>query len=63
MTNTTKQRSNHQISLSFGRDELQLLDILDEERKKEHLSRSGWFKNQIRKRKRTPLENALIGDF
>ena len=56
-------RTNTIVPISFGRDEVELLELLDEERKKEHLSRSGWFKNQIRKRKRTPLENALIGDF
>ncbi len=43
-------RTNTQISLSFGRDETELLDILDEGRKREHISRSAWFKNQIREK-------------
>tara|TARA_B100001113_G_scaffold289483_1_gene245402 strand:- start:380 stop:589 length:210 start_codon:yes stop_codon:yes gene_type:complete len=42
-------RTNTQITLSFGQDEKELLEILDEQRKKEHISRSGWVKNQIRK--------------
>ena len=49
MTTATKERTNPQISLSFGRDEKQLLEMLDEASKKEHISRSAWFKNQIRK--------------
>jgi len=43
-------RSNTQICLSFGRDEVELLQMLDEGRKKEYLSRSAWFKNQIREK-------------
>ena len=31
-------------------DEKKLLNVLDEARKKEHLSRSQWFKNQIREK-------------
>ena len=50
MKNKLKERTNTQISLSFGRDEKQLLDLLDEARKKEHISRSAWFKNQIREK-------------
>ena len=42
-------RTNTQITLSFGQDEKELLEILDEQRKKEHISRSGWVKHQIRK--------------
>ena len=42
MTTAVKERTNTQISLSFGRDELELLDIMDEARKKEHMTRSGW---------------------
>ena len=41
-------RTNTQVTISFGRDEYQLLEMLDEARKKEHISRSAWFKNQIR---------------
>ena len=41
-------RSNTTICVSFGRDETELLDLLDEGRKKDFLSRSGWFKNKIR---------------
>ena len=43
-----QMRSNTTICLSFGRDEVQLLTLLDEERKKDYLSRSAWFKNKIR---------------
>tara|TARA_B100001113_G_C21037934_1_gene590996 strand:- start:782 stop:955 length:174 start_codon:yes stop_codon:yes gene_type:complete len=43
-------RTNTQISVSFGMDEKKLLNVLDEARKKEHLSRSQWFKNQIREK-------------
>lgn len=43
-------RSNTQICLSFGRDEVELLQMLDEGRKEEYLSRSAWFKNQIREK-------------
>ena len=49
MNNATKERTNTQISVSFGQDEKELLKILDEKRKEEHISRSAWFKNQIRK--------------
>ena len=41
-------RSNTQICLSFGIEEVELLSLLDEGRKKEYLSRSAWFKNKIR---------------
>ena len=50
MKTATKERTNTQISLSFGRDETELLAMLDEARKKEHISRSAWFKNQIREK-------------
>ena len=46
----TIMRSNTQICLSFGRDEVELLQMLDEGRKEEYLSRSAWFKNQIREK-------------
>ena len=49
MANTTQDKGT-QISLTFGRDELELLEMLDTERKKQHISRSGWFKNQIREK-------------
>lgn len=39
-----------QISVTFGRDELELLRLLDEGRKDEYLTRSAWIKNQIRQR-------------
>lgn len=42
-------RTNTQVCLSFGQDEVELLKMLDEGRKKEYLSRSAWVKNQIRK--------------
>jgi len=41
-------RSNTTICLSFGREEIELLNLLDEGRKKEYLSRSAWVKNKIR---------------
>jgi len=63
MTSTVKERTNTQISLSFGRDELELLEIMDEARKKEHMTRSGWVKNQIRKQNRTGLESFLLADY
>ena len=50
MKSTVKERSNTQICLSFGRDEVELLDLLDEGRKQEHISSSTWFKNQIREK-------------
>ena len=37
-----------QISVTFGRDEVELLTLLDEVRKQEHMTRSAWFKQQIR---------------
>tara|TARA_B100000035_G_scaffold309640_1_gene316129 strand:- start:1948 stop:2121 length:174 start_codon:yes stop_codon:yes gene_type:complete len=37
-----------QISVTFGRDELELLSLLDEGRKKDYMTRSAWIKNQIR---------------
>ena len=49
MKTNTKERTNTQICVSFGQDEKELLTLLDEGRKKEHISRSAWFKNQIRK--------------
>ena len=42
-------RTNTQVCLSFGQDEVELLKLLDEGRKRDYLSRSAWFKNQIRK--------------
>ena len=44
-------RTNTQICVSFGRDETELLDMLDRGRKEEHISRSSWFKNKIRETK------------
>ena len=43
-------RSNTVVSLSFGRDEVELLKMLDEGRKSEYLSRSAWVKNQIKEK-------------
>ena len=63
MTSTVKERTNTQISLSFGRDELELLEIMDEARKREHMTRSGWMKSQIRKTKKGVLDNFLSGDY
>jgi len=41
-------RTNTQICVSFGRDETELLDMLEKGRKEEHISRSSWIKNKIR---------------
>ena len=41
-------RTNTQICVSFGKDETELLNMLDEGRKEEHISRSSWIKNRIR---------------
>jgi metal-responsive CopG/Arc/MetJ family transcriptional regulator len=38
-----------QISVTFGKDELELLTLLDERRKDVYMTRSAWIKNQIRK--------------
>ena len=43
-------RSNTIVPISFGRDEIQLLEMLDNERKKEYQTRSGWVKNVIREK-------------
>tara|TARA_B100001250_G_C19804564_1_gene792668 strand:+ start:1970 stop:2149 length:180 start_codon:yes stop_codon:yes gene_type:complete len=43
-------RTNTQVTISFGRDEYQLLEMLDEGRKREHINRSAWIKNQIREK-------------
>jgi len=53
-------RSNTTICLSFGRDEVELLKMLDEGRKKEYLSRSAWFKNKIREHYGAPSRRAEI---
>ena len=47
---TATQEKGKQISLTFCKDELELLDLLDSERKNQHISRSGWFKNQLREK-------------
>ena len=41
-------RTNTQICVSFGRDETELLDMLEKGRREEHISRSSWIKNKIR---------------
>ena len=43
-------RTNTIVPISFGRDEVELLELLDEERKKEYQTRSGWVKNVIREK-------------
>ena len=48
MTTNTKERTNTQICVSFGRDVKELLSLLDEARKKEHMNRSSWIKARIR---------------
>lgn len=57
-----KERTNTQISVSFGRDEKELLDSLDLLRKDQMMSRSGWIKQKIRESvKRNSLNADLIG--
>ena len=41
-------RTNTQICVSFGKDETELLDMLEKGRREEHISRSSWIKNKIR---------------
>ena len=42
-------RTNKQITLSFAKDETELLEHLDAIRRHTHYTRSGWVKEQIRK--------------
>ena len=50
MTNSvkTKDRTNKQICISFGEDEIGLLEKWDEDRRREQITRSSWVKNRIR---------------
>ena len=50
MTNSvkTKERTNKQIWISFGEDEIGLLEKWDEDRRREQITRSSWVKNRIR---------------
>jgi|TARA_R100000030_G_scaffold97484_1_gene86464 hypothetical protein len=41
-------RTNTLVPISFGRDETQLLELLDKGRKEKCMSRSGWVKQKIR---------------
>ena len=61
-TTKTTMRTNTQVCLSFGQDEVELLKLLDEGRKRDYLSRSAWFKNQIRKvyGKKRKLTGSLV---
>ena len=43
-------RTNTIIPISFGRDEIELLTLLDEGRKREYQTRSGWVKDLIREK-------------
>ena len=57
-----KERTNTQISVSFGRDEIELLKSLDLLRKDQMISRSGWIKQKIREDiKRRSLNVDLVG--
>ena len=57
-----KERTNTQISVSFGRNEEELLKSLDLLRKDQMISRSGWIKQKIREDiKRRSLNLDLIG--
>ena len=41
-------RTNKLVPVSFGKDELELLEMLDKGRKRICISRSAWFKQKIR---------------
>ena len=41
-------RTNKNVCISFGQEELELLELLDEGRKKTYQTRSGWIKQKIR---------------
>ena len=57
-----KERTNTQISVSFGKDEIELLKSLDLLRKDQMISRSGWIKQKIREDiKRRSLNMDLVG--
>ena len=57
-----KERTNIQISVSFGKDEIELLKSLDLLRKDQMISRSGWIKQKIREDiKRRSLNLDLVG--
>ena len=57
-----KERTNIQIYVSFGKDEIELLKSLDLLRKDQMISRSGWIKQKIREDiKRRSLNLDLIG--
>ena len=57
-----KERTNIQISVSFGKDEIELLKSLDLLRKDQMISRSGWIKQKIREDiKRRSLNVDLVG--
>ena len=57
-----KERTNTQISVSFGRDEKELLESLDILRKDQMMSRSGWIKQKIREDiKRRSLNVDFVG--
>tara|TARA_B100000902_G_C26454720_1_gene502515 strand:- start:190 stop:366 length:177 start_codon:yes stop_codon:yes gene_type:complete len=56
-----KERTNTQISVSFGKDEKELLNSLDILCKDQMMSRSGWIKQKIRDdMKRRSLQSDLI---
>tara|TARA_R100000152_G_C6705057_1_gene133806 strand:+ start:578 stop:757 length:180 start_codon:yes stop_codon:yes gene_type:complete len=57
-----KERTNTQITISFGKDEIGLLDSLDLLRKDQMMTRSGWIKQKIRDDiKRRSLNVDLVG--
>ena len=57
-----KERTNTQISVSFGRDEKELIKSLDILCKDQCISRSGWIKQKIRDDiRRHSLNSDLIG--
>ena len=57
-----KERTNIQITVSFGRDEVGLLESLDILRKDQMITRSGWIKQKIRDDiKRRSLNSDLVG--
>ena len=56
-----KERTNTQISVSFGRDEKELIKSLDILCKDQCITRSGWIKQKIRDDiKRRSFNNDLV---
>ena len=55
-----KDRTNRQICISFGKDDYDLIQLMDDDRKRENINRSSWFKNRIRERCGTANRELLV---